>query len=337
VRAPRAWLVALVLVGACDFEAARQRYTADYCSRVCLASPSEPDCAECGAPDAGPGDAGAGDAGGLDGGGPDAGGTDAGDADAGPVDGGADAGTADHVAITVDGGLVGACLVVALQPVDAMGAPKPVAGGPVNVQLNCTPPQSFSADATCTGSPGTSVSVGGASAAFASFTPLAVKHLDCLTAATGLRPTAFSIEARAQLRVELLDGGAAPDQTVCEAMQVRATDALGASIPLPAAGAVTLDAEGGLVGRASDCSDLDAGLSLTLPASPAPQVFYVKTPVGSSDGGVLVFHVRPDAGVLAEESRVTFPITCRPQGASCGGFTGSCCNGCNVLASNTCR
>lgn len=331
MRRSGSWWLALglgALGAACDFEAARQRYTDDFCNRVCVEAPGTADCDQCGA-DAGPTDAGPTDAGATDGGGPN---------DAGPADaGGVDAGAANGLRVSVDAGLVGGCLPVELQPVDAQGLPSAVPGGPVQVSLSCAPMRLFTLGATCDGSAGVPLSIGGPGPTWASVTLTDVGRSECDTsAAPPLQPAHFTVEARAQLRVELKDGGPTVEQTRCTPMQLRATDVYGASVAWEDAGAVVLDFGGTPATTDPGCNGLDGGFSLPLPSTPTPIDFYVKPGFGTGDGGVVAVHVVPATGVLAEESLTSFPVTCRPTGAACGGAPGACCFGCNATGTNTC-
>lgn len=338
-------LAFVALLSACDFEAARQRYTDDFCQRTCLESPDTAGCAECrgfdgggGGVGGGGGDAGAGGGGG--GGADDAGsggGTGGGDAGVGGGTGGGTT-TAVRVGVSPDAGIVNACVALGLQPLDAQGTPAAVGGGGVAVSVSCTPAADFFGGGACAGSPGVAVTVDGPGPAVASVRLSQVSTYECVTSASPpLVASPFSLAGLAALRVEVVGGGSEVTQERCVQLRVRSADALGSSVAMPVTSALSVSVDGGFVGLSSACDDLDAGLGLTIPSGNTTASFYARVTGQSGDAGrTLVVWAEPAPGVLAVAGEAAFSVTCLASGQSCGSTPGACCNGCNALASNTC-
>lgn len=288
-------------------------------------------------PDAGDGgsleDGGAPNGGGSAGGGSAGGGS----AGGGVAGGGMPPGDAERVSVTPGSGRVGACVALAVQPVDSSGNATVVRGGPVSSSLSCVPPLTFFGGASCIDGPVVNVSLSGPAATAVSTSTLDLVRYECAaSAAPPLLASPFTLEGHAALRVELTSGASELTRNRCIELRVRSVGAAGGSVFMPAASAIALSADGGQVGRSPVCDDLGAGVTVTIPAGGSTALFYARTQLGSTDGGALVtIQATPQAGVLADESNVAFPSSCLPTGTPCRSTPGACCVSCSV-GTDTC-
>jgi hypothetical protein len=160
--------------------------------------------------------------------------------------------------------------------------------------------------------------------------------IDCVALAFDAG-TAFSVKSQTMLRIEDVSGNPASSaqRATCNGFRVHSVDALGNSQIVSQNTTVLVTAfDAGLYGL-SDCSDAshDGGLSLTIIAnlSSAAAGFRAFAPVTTQ---VITAVSTDNASVGSGTGQ--FSITCIASGQPCGPNGGSCCNGCNVLASNTC-
>jgi hypothetical protein len=198
-------------------------------------------------------------------------------------------------------------------------------------------PLGFFNGAECDAGVAGAIPFSGATPTQVSTLSLELTRYECTAAAAPpLRASAISVEGHAELRVELTSGASQLTKNRCLELRVRTLDARGRSIFVPAASAIAITVDGGAVGTSSLCDDSDAGVAITVQSGGSTALFYLRTPLGSPDGGAFVqVRATPAPGVLADESLTSLPAACLPTGTTCRTTPGACCNACSI-GTDTC-
>jgi hypothetical protein len=202
------------------------------------------------------------------------------------------------------------------------------------VSVQCGGPVTQYTDATCTDAGVTTllgaVQLGG-------LVPGQLGAIDCVASAAVDSGTPFSFLSQARLVIEDSSGvpAGSAERVICTGFRVHATDALGVSVPVTATTTVQVTAWDAGLYAMTNCSDAshDGGLALTIPSglSSASGGFRAFAPVTTQD-----FVAVSTDNLLVGSGQGQFSIACRGTGQSCAPNAGVCCNGCNVLSSNTC-
>jgi hypothetical protein len=158
------------------------------------------------------------------------------------------------------------------------------------------------------------------------------------TSGTSVNPSYFGFSSRARLAVELVGGGAAVEKNICATLRVRTVDGRNMTLPVPSSVGVSLLAGSGIdLSPGTSCADLDAGLTLTLPANGLSVNFSMKArSVTPGDAGMNLVVTAVSDNPLVEGGAGTFVATCRNLGESCMTYSGVCCGNCRAIASYTC-